>query len=127
MTELERNRKILLRNLDSKKKFLISECNQLLHEYNLLKLNFKGTKSYEEAEMNYYAEQFSKSGFLEESRFSLTYNTSLLEEMEENKQKRIKLTNKITELKKEFKEKHNNHTLAFKRKKKIQQIKSEIK
>jgi len=120
--KLDRKTKILLTALKTEKWKSESDHKFLLHKYNLLKQYFQGTNTAQEAEMKYYSEQFQKSGYLEEGRFSLNYNSSLFDEMNKNKKQRKKLTQDITNLKKEIKKTHNNHTLALKRRKKIQQI-----
>ena len=111
-----------MNTLEKNKKKLISEFNWLLYEYGELKEFFIGTTSPEEAELKYYSQKFSESGYLSEGRFCLNFNGSLLEEIKKNKTKRNQLTIQIKELKEKIKEEHNAHSLSFLRKKKIQQI-----
>jgi len=124
MTKLSSNRRYLIDRLESQRLIKSSNFNDLLIEYNLLKLYFQNAKSASEAEMNYYNYKFDESGCELESRFSLYYHGSLKKDMEDNKNERKKITEEITILKKEIKEKRINHSLVFKRKKKIERIKN---
>ncbi len=112
--------------LENKKVNLENKLFWELREYRELQKYFIRTNSPSEAEMLYYSDRFSESGYISEGLFSLNFNTTLFKEIKKNKEQRNKITSEIKNLKEKIRSEHNGHSLLFLRKKKIEQIKKNI-
>ena len=95
------NESVEHKDLLNKQQRLIGELNVLLFQYRELQDYFKG-KTPQEAESNFYSEEYWESGYDSEGLFSLHHKT-LKERISENREKRKELHSQLDELKKELK------------------------